>query len=145
MPSDREVAQLSNDAVGVARLIPIRNNKKQCCGSEFAKWHDSYTPEECAGKWRQNNADLKLLCHEWFHHVRHHVHYGLCTGEFATVIWRLNISTASFRGDVRGESGLRKFASVNRRTPQWARGRFTRTTMPAWLEKWRFVKFWYMC
>ena len=36
-------------------------NQKQLCGSEFAKWHDIYTPEECADEWRQNNADLKLL------------------------------------------------------------------------------------
>ena len=29
------------------------------------------------------------LCHEWFHHFRHHVHDGHLTGEFATDIWRL--------------------------------------------------------
>ena len=37
------------------------SNQKQRCGSEFAKWHDIYTPKECADKWRQHNADLKLL------------------------------------------------------------------------------------
>ena len=37
------------------------SNQKQRCGSEFAKWHAIYTPEECADEWRQNNADLKLL------------------------------------------------------------------------------------
>ena len=47
------------------------------------------------------------LCHEWFHHFRHHVHDGHWTGEFATVIWRLHCFTVSFRGDVRGESGPR--------------------------------------
>ena len=47
------------------------------------------------------------LCHEWFHHFRHHVHDGHWSGEFATVIWRLHCFTVSFRGDVRGESGLR--------------------------------------
>ena len=26
------------------------------------------------------------LCHEWFHHFRHHVHDGHWTGEFATII-----------------------------------------------------------
>ena len=46
------------------------------------------------------------LCHEWFHHFRHHVH-DHWTGEFATVIWRLHCFTVSFRGDVRGESGPR--------------------------------------
>ena len=47
------------------------------------------------------------LSHEWFHHIRHHVHDGHRTGEFATVIWRLHCFTVSFRGDVRGESGPR--------------------------------------
>ena len=37
------------------------SNQKQSFGSEFAKLHDIYTPEECADEWRQNNADLKLL------------------------------------------------------------------------------------
>ena len=56
------------------------------------------------------------LCHEWFHHVRHHVHDGHWAGEFATAIWRPHCFTASFRADVRGESGPREFASVNWRT-----------------------------
>ena len=60
------------------------------------------------------------LCHEWFHHFRHHVHDGHWTGEFATVIWRLHCFTVSFRHlastlfhslvpwcDIRGESGPR--------------------------------------
>ena len=47
------------------------------------------------------------LCHEWFHHFRHHVHDGHWTGKFATVIWRLHCFTVSFRGDLRGESGPR--------------------------------------
>ena len=37
------------------------SNRKQRCGSEFAKWHDIYTPEECADEWRQYNADFKLI------------------------------------------------------------------------------------
>ena len=45
------------------------------------------------------------LCHEWFHHFRHHVHDVHWTGEFATIIWRLNCFTVSFCGDVCGESG----------------------------------------
>ena len=45
-------------AVGAAPFIPMQ---KQRCGSEFAKWHDIYTPVECADEWRQNNADLRLL------------------------------------------------------------------------------------
>ena len=47
------------------------------------------------------------LCHEWFHHFRHHVHEGHWTGEFATIIWCLHCFTVSFRDDVRGESGPR--------------------------------------
>ena len=47
------------------------------------------------------------LCHEWFHHFRHHVNDYYWTGEFATVIWRLHCFTVSFHGDVRGESGPR--------------------------------------
>ena len=42
-------------------IHPDGEQPKQRCGSEFAKWHDIYTPEECADEWRQNNADLKLL------------------------------------------------------------------------------------
>ena len=47
------------------------------------------------------------LCHEWFHHFRHHVHDSHWTGEFAVVIWRLHCFTVSLRDDVRGESGPR--------------------------------------
>ena len=103
-------------------------------GPKFAKWHDVYTPEGCVDKRRQNFADFKLLCHEWFHHVRHHVHDSHCVGWFTTVIWRLDNFTVSFRGGVRGESDLKELALVNGRTPQWAHGRFTNTIMPAWLE-----------
>ena len=35
--------------------------------------------------------------------------------------------------------------SVYWRTPLWARGQFTKTFMPAWFEKWRYIKLWYMC
>ena len=130
------------DVVGATQLIPMGS----AVALEFAKWHEIYTPEECANEWRQNNTDFKLLRHEWFQHVWHHVHDGgHCTGEFTTVIWRLESFTVSFRADICGESGLRELTSINRRTPQWARGRFTKTIMPAQFEKWRYIKFWYMC
>ena len=48
-------------AVSAAPSIPMGSNQKQRCGSEFAKWYDIYTPEECADDRRQNNADLKLF------------------------------------------------------------------------------------
>ena len=90
--------------------------QNQRCGSKFVKLHDFYTPEECVDEWRQNNADLKLLCHECFHHVQHHVHDSHCIGEFTTVIWCLDSFTVLFRSYDCGESGLRELASVNWRT-----------------------------
>ena len=56
-------------AVGAAPFIPMKSNQKERCGSAFTKWHDIYTPEECADECRQNNADLKLVgnCHEWLY------------------------------------------------------------------------------
>ena len=138
-PTNREVAQLSNDAMDATWLFPMGSNQKQRCCSEFTKWHDIYTPEECADEWRQSNADFKLLCHEWIHHVRHHVHDGHCIGEFATVIWRLDSFTVSFRDDVGGKFGLRELASVNRWTSQWAWPNY-KNILPAWFEK-----FWCMC
>ena len=58
---NREVAQLSFDTVGPAQLIPMGSNQTRRCNSEFAKWHEIYTPEECADEWMQNNTDLKWL------------------------------------------------------------------------------------
>ena len=94
--------------------------------------------EERASEWSQNNADFKLLCRECFHHIRHHVHESHCTGEFAKVVWRQDSFTVSFRGDVRGESGLKELASVNPKTSQWTRIWFTKTVMPACFEKMKF-------
>ena len=85
-PTNSEVAQLPDHALGEARGIPDGEQPKQRCGSEFAKWYDIYTLEECVDERKQNNADFKLLCHEWFHHVQYHVHDGHCTGEFAKVV-----------------------------------------------------------
>ena len=81
----------------------------------------------------------------WMVYVLHHVHDGHCTGEFTTIIWRLHSFTVSFCGDVHRESGLRQLAEVNRRAQQWARGQFTKTIMPACFEKWRDIKFGYIC
>ena len=116
-------------------------------GSEFAKWHDIYTPKECADKRRQNNADLKLLENCVMNgFIMFGIMFMTATGlENSPVIWRLHCFTVSFRGDVRGESGPRELASVNRRTSQSARGQFTRIIIPDWFEKWRDINFWYMC
>ena len=118
------------------------SNQKQCCGSEFTKWHDIYTPEECADEFRQNNADLLENCV-----TDSFIMFMTATGleNFATVIWRLHCFKVSFHGDVRGESDPRELASVNWRTLQWARGQFTRIIIPDRFEKLRDIKFWYMC
>ena len=56
---NKEVAQLSSDKVGPARLIPMGRNKKQRCNSEFAKRHDIYTPEKCVNEWIQNTLQWR--------------------------------------------------------------------------------------
>ena len=129
-----------------APFIPMGSNQKQRCGSEFTKWHDIYTPEECVDEWRQNNVDLKLL--------ENCVIYGFimfgimlmtATGlANSPVIWRLHCFTVSLHGDVCGDYDPRELASVNWKTLQWACGQFTRTIIPDWL-KWHDIKFWYMC
>ena len=48
-------------AVGAAPFIPMVSNQKQGALWLWAKWHDIYTPQECAEEWKQNNSDLKLL------------------------------------------------------------------------------------
>ena len=86
------------------------------------------------------------LCHEWFHHFRHHVHDGHWTGEFATVIWRLDCFTVSFRSDVRGESGpqiTRLSQLENSAIGTWPI--YKSSITPDWFEKWRDIKFWYRC
>ena len=105
------------------------------------------SPEECADEWRQNNADLKLLENCAMNSfIMFGIMFMTATGlENSPVIWRLHCFTVSFRGDVHGEFGPRELASVSWRTPQWARGQFTRTIIPDWFEKWREIKFWYMC
>ena len=105
---------MQSDRYKSCSIVKLRGGcRSLAVAQEFAKWNVIYTPEKCAEERMQNNADLKLLCHERWHHV----HFGGCAGKFATVIWRLQSVTVSFRGDVGGESGLWKLASVNRRTP----------------------------
>ena len=120
-------------------FILMGSKQKQRCGSEFAKWHAIYTPEECADKWRQNNADLKLLencaMNGFF---MFGIMFMTATGlENTPQSFDVYTVSVSFRGDVRGESSPKEFASVNWRTPQWARGQFTRIIIP---DKWRDIK-----
>ena len=108
-PTNREVAQLSNDAMGAARLIPMGSNQNSTVALSSRNDMMSILQRSVrTNEGRQRNSDFKLLCHGWFHYVRHHVHDGHYTGEFATVIWRLDSFTVSFRGDVGGESGLKR-------------------------------------
>ena len=91
-------------------FIPMGSNQKQGCGSEFAKKAWCLYTRGVRGRMKAKQRWFKVtreLCHEWFHHFRHHVHDGHWTGEFATVIWRLHCFAVSFRGDVRRESGPR--------------------------------------
>ena len=106
-PTNTEVAQLSTTW---RRAIGAPRNQKQRCGSEFANLTSYLYTRGVRGRMKAKQRWFKVtreLCHEWFHHFRHHVHDGHWTGEFATVIWRLHCFTVSFRGDVRGESGPR--------------------------------------
>ena len=45
----------------ISSLIPMGSIETQRCNSEFAKWHDVYTPEECADELMQKNADFTCL------------------------------------------------------------------------------------
>ena len=58
------------------------SNQKQCCGSEFTKWHDIYLyTRGVRGRIKAKQRWFKVireLCHEWFHHV----HDGHWTWEF---------------------------------------------------------------
>ena len=85
------------------------------------------------------------LCHEWFHHVRHHVHDGNWTWEFVTDIWRLHCFTVSFRGDVRGESGPRELAQSIGELHNGHVANLHELLYQTGSKKWRDIKFWYMC
>ena len=87
-PTSRKVAQLSNEAVGAARLIPVER-----------WWY-------LADEWMQHNATSKWL---WLWQP---------IGKFTTITRRLDSFTAPFRGNIRGETGLRELAPVSRRSRQ---------------------------
>ena len=116
-------------SIWAARPVHIQSDQYRSC-STVNKVNNVTTRDRCSrhsSRWgaTKNNAVAlssrnnmisirerwfkvtRELCHEWFHHFRHHVHDGHWTREFATVIWRLHYFTVSFRGDVRGESGPR--------------------------------------
>ena len=78
-PLHREVAPLSNVVVGAARMNPIGSNltKQQHSNFEYAKWHDIFTPEECADEWMQNKPILSdFVMNGFIMPGRHHVPDG---------------------------------------------------------------------
>ena len=70
---NREVTQLSYSTAGPARLIPMGSNPKTTLWLWIREMTWYLYTRGVRWQWMQNNADLKWLCHEWFHHVRHHV------------------------------------------------------------------------
>ena len=152
IPTNTEVAQLpNNDArwVLLQAFIPMGSNQKQRSGSVVAKWHDIYTPEECADELRQNNADLKLL--------ENCVMNGLIIfGIMFMTATGLENSPHSF--DVYTVSQSRSVVTSAENpapdnSPQsigelcnWHVANLQELYyIPDWFEKWRDIKFWYMC
>ena len=106
-----EVAQLSTKSTTWRRAIGAPGIHPDWEQPKTALWllssrNNMISTRTNEGKQRWFKV-TRELCHEWFHHFRHHVHDGHWTGEFAAVSWRLHCFTVSFRGDVRGESGPR--------------------------------------
>ena len=109
--------------------------KIQRCNSEFAKWHDIYMPEECADEWMQNNAYFKWLGVMNGFIIRHHYSFKTATrlDNSPQSFDVKTVSTVQFRGDIRGESGPRKLASVNRsEMDTWLIWKINKWIMPAW-------------
>ena len=111
--TNTEVAQLSptwRRVMGAPGIHPDGEQPKTALWLWVREITRYLYTREVRGRMKAKQRWFKVtreLCHEWFHHFRHHVHDGHWTGEFATVIWRLHCFTVSFRGDVRGESGPR--------------------------------------
>ena len=108
-PTNTEVAQLSIKNATTRRRHSSRWGATKNSAVARNNMMSMYT-RGVRGRMKAKQRWFKVtreLCHEWFHHFRHHVHDGHWTGEFATVIWRLHCFTVSFCGDVRGESGPR--------------------------------------
>ena len=107
-PTNTEVAQLSTKSTKWRRAIGAPGIHPDGEQPKTALW--PWVPEitwylytrGVRGRMKAKQRWFKVtreLCHEWFHHFRHHVHDGHWTGKFATVIWRLHCFTVSFRGD----------------------------------------------
>ena len=86
------------------------------------------------------------LCHEWFHHFRHHVHDGNWTEEFATS----HLAPTLFHSLVPCWLPQRIRPQITRliQLENCAMGTwpiYKYSIIPDWFEKWREIKFWYTC
>ena len=104
-PTNTEVAQLSTTWRRVVGAAPGIHPDGEQPKTVLWLWVREIT-WYLYTRWVRGRMKAKQRYREWFHHFRHHVHDGHWTGEFATVIWRLHC-----------------------RTPQWARGQFTRSLL----------------
>ena len=68
----REVAQLSTSGGGCRSVDPDGDTDGILTLNSRNDMISTYTPEECAGEWMQNNAEFRWLCHEWFRRVWYH-------------------------------------------------------------------------
>ena len=77
-------------AVGAAPFIPMGSNPKTALWLWVREMTRYLYTRGMRGRMKAKQHWFKVtreLCHEWFYHVRHHVHDGHWTGEFATVSW----------------------------------------------------------
>ena len=121
--TNTEVAQLSNkDPLSVLRHPPrLWSNQNSAVALGSRNNMISIQPEECADEWRQNNADLKLL--------ENCVMNGF-------IIFGIMFMTATGL-----ENSPQSFGVYT--VSQWPI--YKNSIIPDWFEKWRDIKFWYMC
>ena len=151
-PTNTEVAQLSNRSINDARWVLFHSTRRGATKNHAAALSSRNDMISIHQRSARTNEGKTTLIKSYSRTVSWMVSscsascsWRPLTGEFVTVIWRLHCFTASFRGDVRGESGPRELGTVNWRTPQWARGQFTWIIISDWFEKWRDIKLWCMC
>ena len=116
-PMNREVAQLSRKRCGGCRTVdPDGEQPKTALPVALRSLYDMISIYQRSAQMNEGKITLiliKLLCHECFHHVRHYVHDGLCTGEFAAVIWRLDSFTVmTFAENLASENSPQSIAEL---------------------------------
>ena len=151
-PTNTEVAKVSTTwrcAVGVAPGIHPDGEQLKTALSLWVReitWY-LYT-RGVRGRMKANQRWFKVtreLCHEWFHHFRHHVHDGHWTGEFAS-----HLASTLFHSLVPWWRSRRIRPRITRlsQLENSAMGTwpiYKNSLIPDWFEKWRDIKFWYMC